>query len=67
MSSLNKNTLNAFLYPIILGRSKLKQNFKEVKITYHSKKSWGRDGVFKSVGRGQEFVMEENNTVEKWV
>lgn len=44
--------------------------FKNVKITYHSDKSWkNENGIeyFQSVGRGQEFVIEENTEIEKWV
>ena len=46
---------------------KLPSFFREVKITYHSRKSWRGDDTFKSAGRGQEFVIEENNKVGKWV
>jgi hypothetical protein len=46
---------------------KLPEFFKEVKISYHSKNAWREDGTFKSIGRGQEFVVEENDKVEKWV
>ncbi len=38
--------------------------FKEAKISYH-KKPW-KDGYFKSAGRGQEFVIMDNNGVEEW-
>ena len=34
------------------------------KISYH-KKPW-KDGYFKSAGRGQEFVIMDNNGVEEW-
>lgn len=39
--------------------------FKDVNITYHTKDSW-KDGYFKSACRGQEFVVEENEKIEKW-
>jgi len=39
--------------------------FKNIKITYHSKKSW-KQNYFKSAEIGQEFIFEENNNVEKW-
>ena len=39
--------------------------FKSVAISYHSEKSWKR-GSFHSVGRGQEFVIEENKDVERY-
>lgn len=39
--------------------------FKNVSITYHSKNSW-KDGYFKSACRGQEFVIEEDENIEKW-
>lgn len=39
--------------------------FKKVRISYHSPKNWKRD-CFQSVGRGQEFVIQCNTTVERW-
>lgn len=39
--------------------------FKGLNITYHSQDSW-KDGYFKSACRGQEFVIEENEKIEKW-
>ena len=39
--------------------------FKSVDISYHSEKSW-KEGCFHSVGRGQEFVIEENRDVERY-
>lgn len=39
--------------------------FKNVKITYHNQNSW-KEGYFKSACRGQEFVIEENEEIEKW-
>lgn len=51
------------------GMSRTKWNlpsiFKNVSITYHNKDSWKED-CFKSACRGQEFVVEENNEIEKW-
>lgn len=41
--------------------------FKEVKISYHSKKSWKKDGYFQSAAKGQEFVIHSNKGIEKWV
>lgn len=41
--------------------------FKEVKISYHSKKSWGKEGYFQSTAKGQEFVIHSNNEIEGWV
>ncbi len=38
--------------------------FKEAKISYH-KHPW-EDGYFKSAGRGQEFVIMDNNGVKEW-
>ena len=40
--------------------------FKEVKISYHSKKSW-KANYFQSTGKGQEFVIHSNEKIEKWV
>jgi len=45
---------------------KLPTFFRNLKISYHSNNSWKNDGSFKSVGRGQEFVIEENEKVEEW-
>lgn len=39
--------------------------FKDVKITYHSSKSW-KSTYFQSAHRGQEFVIEENAEITKW-
>ena len=39
--------------------------FRSVKMTYHSEDSWKEDH-FKSACRGQEFVIEENEDIEKW-
>lgn len=53
-----------------IGYSKSKWNlppfFKEVKISYHSEKSW-KNGYFQSVSKGQEFVIHSNKKIEKWV
>lgn len=50
-----------------LSRTKwdLPKSFREVKISYHSKKSW-KDGYFQSAAKGQEFVIEANEEIEKW-
>lgn len=40
--------------------------FKEVKISYHSEKSW-KNGYFQSARRGQEFVIYSNKEIENWV
>lgn len=39
--------------------------FKSLDISYHSEKSW-KAGCFHSVGRGQEFVIEENRDIERY-
>ncbi len=41
--------------PILMGK----------KISYHNENSW-KNGLFQSVGRGQEFVIQEDSEVEKW-
>ena len=41
--------------------------FKEVKISYHSPKSWVNERYFQSRARGQEFVICSNGKIEKWV
>jgi hypothetical protein len=40
--------------------------FKGKKISRHSEKSWNKEGYFKSVDIGQEFVIEDNMEVENW-
>jgi hypothetical protein len=35
-------------------------------MSYHSNGNW-QGWVFKSVTRGQEFVIQDNEKVEKWV
>lgn len=50
------------------SRSKweLPKFFNGIKISRHSEKSWNKEGYFKSVDIGQEFVVEDNNEVENW-
>jgi len=50
------------------SRSKwqLPEFFRGVKISRHSVDSWKKEGYFKSVDIGQEFVIEENKKVEEW-
>lgn len=52
------------------GESRSKWNlpgfFKDVKISYHSEKSWKGD-YFQSATRGQEFVLEANEKILEWV
>ncbi len=38
---------------------------KSKKISYHNKNSW-KNGFLKSAGRGQEFVIQEDQYVKKW-
>lgn len=40
--------------------------FNGIKISRHSEKSWKKEGYFKSVDIGQEFIIEDNNKVENW-
>lgn len=40
--------------------------FREVEISHHTEKSW-KAGYFQSVHKGQEFVIENSEDVEKWV
>jgi len=47
------------------SRWELPSEFKGIPLTYHSEKSW-KDGYFQSACRGQEFVFEENDLVERW-
>jgi hypothetical protein len=51
------------------GYSKSKWNlpdfFKNIKITYHSEKSFSND-YFQSAAKGQEFIIEENDEVTEW-
>lgn len=51
-----------------LSKSKwnLPQIFKDVKISYHSEKSW-KDGYFQSAAKGQEFIIDSNDHVEAWL
>lgn len=39
--------------------------FKELKISYHSPRSW-KDGYFQSAAKGQEFVVEANKKARNW-
>ena len=39
--------------------------FRDLEITYHKRSSW-KDGYFQSAARGQEFVVEESNSVTEW-
>ena len=50
-----------------MSRSKwsLPEFFRGLDITYHSHNSW-KDNYFQSACRGQEFVIEENDTVSEW-
>lgn len=50
-----------------MSRSKwhLPDIFKNVNITYHNKNSW-KLNYFQSAMRGQEFIIEENISIEKW-
>jgi len=40
--------------------------FKNVEISYHTKKSW-KDGYFQSAARGQEFVVKDGKAIFEWV
>ncbi|TAL63886.1 MAG: hypothetical protein EPN88_11715 [Bacteroidetes bacterium] len=40
--------------------------FKGIKISRHSEDSWKKEGYFKSVDIGQEFVVEDHNAIENW-
>jgi hypothetical protein len=40
--------------------------FKNINISYHSKKSWKPEDYFKSADIGQEFVIEDSVEVENW-
>lgn len=40
--------------------------FKKIKISRHSQNSWRKEGYFKSVDIGQEFVIEDNKKIENW-
>jgi len=44
---------------------KLPKFFKNVEISYHSQENW-RGDIFKSTSRGQEFVIQDDEKVEKW-
>ena len=47
------------------SRWQLPKEFQGIPITYHSDNSWKED-YFQSACRGQEFVFEESDIVEKW-
>lgn len=47
------------------SRWQLPKEFRGIPITYHSDNSW-KDDYFQSACRGQEFVFDENEIVEKW-
>lgn len=51
-------------YPKSIWR--LPDFFREIKISYHSDQCW-RGDCFKSVSRGQEFIIQESEKVENWV
>jgi hypothetical protein len=40
--------------------------FREAEISYHTRQSW-KDGYFQSAAIGQEFVIKDNEEIEKWV
>ena len=50
-----------------LSRSRwcLPECFRNVRISYHTQKSWKSD-YFQSVARGQEFVVDGNEQVKRW-
>jgi len=48
------------------SRWELPSFFKGIKISRHSENSWKKEGYFKSVDIGQEFVIEDNDNVENW-
>jgi len=43
----------------------LPEFFKPLNITYHSENSWKKE-YFQPVGRGQEFIIEEDVRVTEW-
>ena len=45
---------------------KLPDFFQDVNISYHNKDSFKPEGYFKSVDKGQEFVVSEDERVTKW-
>ena len=47
------------------SRWQLPREFQGIPITYHSDNSWKED-YFQSACRGQEFVFEESDIVERW-
>lgn len=50
------------------SRSKweLPKFFEGIKISYHSEKSWKKEGYFKSADIGQEFIVQDNYEMESW-
>lgn len=50
-----------------MSRSKwaLPDIFKGLSITYHTQNAW-KEGYFQSAARGQEFVVEESDTIMSW-
>ncbi|MFA5051101.1 MAG: hypothetical protein WC499_03230 [Patescibacteria group bacterium] len=51
-----------------LSRSRwdLPDLFKKVEISYHTARSWKKEGYFQSADIGQEFVVKDNDKVENW-
>ena len=47
------------------SRWSLPEEFRGLRITYHSESSW-KDGYFQSSMRGQEFVLQEDERVQAW-
>ncbi len=47
------------------SRWQLPAIFKSLTITYHSPQSW-KKGYFQSAGRGQEFVVQQDQQAENW-
>ncbi len=48
------------------SRWQLPHEFRNLNISYHTTNSWKED-YFQSVGRGQEFVIQEDRALTKWV
>lgn len=48
------------------SRWELPNFFREYSISYHSKDSW-KEGYFQSAAKGQEFVIEGDSRLEKWL
>lgn len=47
-------------------RWQLPDIFRQTKISYHSENSW-KDGYFQSAAKGQEFVVDCTEDIERWV